>query len=398
MLAAVFLDLVGFGMVFPDIQTRAERFLPGVASPGVWIGLLLAASFAVQLLASPRWGRLSDSVGRRPVLVGCQLLSAFALLVYGSAESYGLLLVSRVLSGLGAANVAVAQAYVADLAGGAGGDAAERTGGMGRVSAAISAGLVMGPAAGGFLAHAGGNRLIGIVGASLSGIGGLAAYLTMRRTGPRPPESSSERWGARRRAALDLSLLGRYPAIRPLVLVSVVASFALATLEGTFGRLIKRMLGFGEIEFGIVFSYESLLGVLMGAVLLGFVAMRLPQTRLLRVAFVLQGVGLALNPLAGPLAPWVPGMATLLFASTLYALGAGAANPTIAAAVSAEVPERHQGELFGVLQIARNFGFVVGPILGGRLFDLAPAAPYLFAGLVSLAAAGFVPRLARTVS
>ncbi len=378
-------------MVFPDIQTRAERFLRAepllhrLASPGVWIGVLLATGFVLQLLASPRWGRLSDRAGRRGVFVACQALSAFALLVYGRADTYALLLLSRVLSGLGAANVAVAQAYLADLT-----TAETRAGGMGRVSAAVSAGLVAGPAAGGFLAHLGGNRLLGLVGASLSAAGALAAYLTMRPTVARPREEAVRR----PKAALDLSLLARVPAIRPLVLVSVVASFALATLEGTFGRLIARMLGYGELQFGIVFSYESLLSVAMGAFGLAWLARRLTQTRLLRLAFGLQGVGLALNPLAGPLHPAVPGMATLLFASTLYALGSGAANPTISAATSRAVPEDRQGELFGLLQIARNFGFVVGPVLGGRLFDLAPAAPYLFAGAVSLAAALAVPRAA----
>lgn len=375
-------------MVFPDIQTRAERFLRqegtwSFASPGVLIGALLALSFVVQLLVSPKWGSFSDRIGRRPVFVACQLLSALALLVYGSAQTFALLLISRVLSGLGSANVAVAQAYLADLT-----SAENRAGGMGRVSAAVSAGLIAGPALGGFLAHEGGNRLVGYVGAALSGFGAALAFFAMRRIPPQPREEGEKRpW-----RAIDLSLLGRYPSIRPLILVSVVASFALATLEGTFGRLIARILGFGEREFGIVFSYESLLSVGMGAFGLAWLAQRFDRTALLRGAFVIQGIGLALFPAAGQLAVLMPGMAALLFASTLYALGAGAVNPTVSAATSAAVPDERQGELFGVLQIARNFGFVVGPILGGRLFDLAPAAPYLFAGAVSILAATFVPR------
>ena len=376
-------------MVFPDIQTRAERFLRGdpafsFASPGVLIGALLATSFVVQLLVSPRWGSLSDRIGRRPVFVGCQLLSALALLVYGSAETYALLLVSRTLSGLGSANVAVAQAYLADLT-----SAEGRAAGMGRISAAVSAGLIAGPALGGFLAHSGGNRLVGFVGAALSAFGAVLALVAMRRIPPAPKAATEERRPWR---AIDLSLLGRYPAIRPLILVSVVASFALATLEGTFGRLIARLLGFGEREFGIVFSYESLLAVGMGAFGLAWLAARIDRATLLRGAFVVQGIGLALFPAAGTLAALIPGMVALLFASTLYGLGSGVVNPTVSAATSAVVPSERQGELFGVLQIARNFGFVVGPILGGRLFDLDPIGPYLFAGAVSVLAATFVPR------
>lgn len=381
-------------MVFPDIQTRAERFLRqegsfAAAAPGVLIGALLATSFVIQLLVSPRWGALSDRVGRRPVFVGCQVLSALALLVYGSADTYLLLLVSRVLSGLGSANVAVAQAYLADLT-----SAEGRAAGMGRVSAAVSAGLIGGPALGGFLAHSGGNRLVGFVGAGLSAFGAVLAFFAMRRIPPLPREGEIKRpW-----RAIDLSLLGRYPSIRPLILVSVVASFALATLEGTFGRLIARTLGYGEREFGIVFSYESLLTVGVGAFGLAWISKWVNRTALLRGAFLVQGLGLALFPAAGKLATFAPGMLALLFASTLYALGAGAVNPTVSAATSAAVPSERQGELFGLLQIARNFGFVVGPILGGRLFDLAPAAPYLFAGAVSVAAAVVVPRVSTDVA
>lgn len=231
--------------------------------------------------------------------------------------------------------------------------------------------------------------MVGFVGAGLSSFGAILALVAMRRVTRLPRETGEKRpW-----RAIDLSLLGRFPSIRPLILVSAVASFALATLEGTFGRLIARLLGFGEREFGIVFSYESLLSVGMGAFGLAMLAARFDRTALLRGAFVVQGLGLALFPAAGWLAAVMPGMAALLLASTLYALGSGAVSPTVSAATSEAIPSERQGELFGLLQIARNFGFVIGPILGGRLFDLAPASPYLFAGAVSVTAALFVPKI-----
>jgi len=119
---------------------------------------------------------------------------------------------------------------------------------------------------------------------------------------------------------------------------------------------------------------------------------------MLKLAYGLQGVGLALNPLAGMIATVVPGMATLLIASTVYAVGSGIANPALSAATSRLVPDHAQGELFGLLQVARNFGFVVGPILGGLLFDWQTYAPYLFAGFVCLSVVAFLPKIAESPS
>ncbi|MER3496256.1 MAG: hypothetical protein C4320_05320, partial [Armatimonadota bacterium] len=286
-LLAVGLDLAGFGMVFPDIQTRAESYLHGRDSPGLWIGALLATSFIVQLLASPRWGRVSDRLGRGPIFVICQLLSGAGLLIYGLAANYPILVLSRVVSGLGSANVAVAQAWASDQVEG-------KAGRLGRMAAAISTGLVAGPAAGGFLAHYGGNLLVGCVGASLSLTGAALGYLGMR--GAPLPSRSQAAEPPRKRRILDLSLLKRFPGVEPLLVIAVIGSFSLATLEGTFGRLIKRILGFGEREFGIVFAYESLLGALVGGVLLASLAHRFRERSLLRTAFLLQGIGLALNP------------------------------------------------------------------------------------------------------
>src|SRR5688572_16075672 len=148
LLLAVFLDLVGFGMAFPDIQLRAEKF----GAPGVLIGLLLSSYFIVQILASPRWGRLSDHVGRKPVLLTCTALSVLSMLAYAFASSLWLILLSRIFAGLAAANVVVAQAYIADTS-----TEADRAAKMGRIGAAITAGLIAGPALGGYLAHVGGN-------------------------------------------------------------------------------------------------------------------------------------------------------------------------------------------------------------------------------------------------
>ncbi len=378
--AAIFLDLFGFGMIFPDIQLRAER----MGAKGWVIGALLASTFVVQLLASPRWGRLSDRAGRKPILLACSALSAAGLLLYGVAVSIPLLFLSRVISGLGGANVAISQALLADET-----DEAERTSAMARIGAAISLGLVGGPAVGGFLGHAS-SLAVGIAAGSSSFLGVLVILFLVRGSSVGPARAESP---AKKPAAFfDFSLFRDLPRVRILVIVAGVAWFSLAALEGTFGRLIEHTLGFDQRQFGIVFGYESLLGFLIQALAVGWVAKRVRDDRLLRIAYIQQGLGLALTPFTYLFPLPVAWLAVLLFASTLYAVGSGFANPTINSLCSKLTGAGRQGELFGLLQGARSVGFVVGPVLGGALFDVWFAAPYLLAGVTCCVASSLVPK------
>lgn len=386
LLFAIFLDLVGFGMAFPDVQLRAEAF----GAPGWLIGAVLSSYFIVQFVVSPRWGALSDHIGRKPVLLVCTALSALSMLVYAFAGSVWLILLSRVLAGLAAANVIVGQAYLADIT-----PEDERKAAMGRVSGAVLLGLIAGPAIGGELAARGGNYLMGITAASASTLSLLWILVGVKAM----PPASERRPGAR--DPFGLKLLKESPQLARLFGVYVAGWFSLACLEGTFGRLIERLFGYGQREFGYIFGFESLLGALTGFFLV-WLTRRLSEAATLRAGYVLQGIGLGMNPLAPWIAGWLvaaglphamaPGFVALLLASVLYSLGSGVTNPTLMALASKSVNAERQGELFGLLQVARAAGFFIGPVLGGMLFDLAPAAPYVLACAVSLLAAASVRR------
>ncbi len=380
-LAAVFLDLLGFGMVIADIQLRAEGMVPKGWHPGWIVGGMLASTFITQLVVSPRWGKLSDQRGRKPVVVACTLLSALSMFTYGIAGSLWVLLLSRILSGLGAANVAVVQAHISDQT-----ELGTRTAALGRIGAAISAGLVLGPPIGGFLAAAGGNHLIGMVAGCASLLGALWMAFALPSVAP----SSEQRPG--KSPVIDLRLLKDIPALRPYVVIAVVAWLSLATLEGTFARLIAHLYRYDQREFGILFGYESLLGIIVQATLVGFVAKKLSDSNTLRLGYLGQGIGLAINPFAAIFMPTVVPFVLLMVASSLYALGSSLSNPTVNSLCSRMTPDNRQGELFGLLQGTRSIGFVVGPIVGGSLFDWQPAAPYLIAGMVCIGAALLVPK------
>lgn len=374
LLFAIFLDMVGFGMAFPDVQLRAEAF----GAPGWLIGAVLASYFVTQFLVSPHWGRLSDRIGRKPVLATCTALSAASMVVYAFADSIPMIFVSRLFAGFAAANVVVAQAYIADNT-----DDAGRQKAMGQMSAAMLIGLIAGPAIGGYLAELGGNYLMGLVaaGASL-----LSLFWILVAVPHRPPSETREPGKA---PIFAFGLLRDVPELRRLFWIASAGWFVVACLEGTFGRLIKHNLGYGQLEFGIVFSYESLMGAIVGLGL-AWVSARLSNGSILRVGYVLQGIGLGYMPLARNLFE-------LLLAGTLFSIGTGLANPTLNTVGSLLTPPNRQGELFGVLQATRSVGFFIGPILGGLMFDLAPASPYVLAAIVALLAAGLV-RLSPTAS
>jgi MFS family permease len=386
LLVAVFLDMVGFTMLIPDIQLRAETMLAGFAFKGPIIGALLQATFIVQLFASPRWGKLADRAGRKRVFVICQWISALAMLVYGFAGSIGLLFVSRILAGFGGANVSVAQAMAAVAAG------EDRKRVLGLVSATLSAGMIFGPAVGGFLSHSSGSKLIGVIGAIISFVGGALVLFMVPKDAPGEDLDQSGEL-PKKTAVFDLSIFRSYPSLLPFFWIAVSASFALATLEGTFGRLIHAMLGYGQREFGVIFSYEALLGIFVSVVVLVWLSKRMCDTSILRLGYISQGIGLGLNPLAGVLVHIAPGMFWLLIAATFFAFGAGIVGPTLSSLASSTVPENIQGELFGTMQAARTVGFIIGPILGGFLFDFWHPGPYVFAAVVCLFVAIALPAI-----
>ena len=309
----------------------------------------------------------SDRYGRRSVLFICTLLSGLALLIYGFANGLTLILVSRILSGCGGANVLVGQAYLADLS-----DSEARTKAMGQLGAATSAGLIAGPSALALVNKVGWS--VGIVAGVLSLSGAAIILIFLKSAPPRAPLQ------AKKKVLLNFSLLKQLPQLRPLVTVAVVAWFSLATLEGTFGRLIERTLHYGRSEFGIVFAYESALGVAVQGFLLAWLTLRVKEPTLLRAGYLSQGLGLSLTPFAF-------NFYALLACSSCYAVGAGVSNATLNGIASRNTPEDRQGELFGLLQGTRSVGFVLGPILGGWLFDLLPMGPYLLAGITCVLAA-----------
>jgi DHA1 family tetracycline resistance protein-like MFS transporter len=361
----VFVDLLGFGMVIPVMPIYAEHLGASEAATG-WLS---TGYSLMQFVFAPIWGRLSDRVGRRPVLLVSIAMTALAFLLYGVAASFAVLLVSRLFAGAATANIAIAQAYVADVTTPEG-----RARGMGMIGAAFGLGFVFGPAVGGLLA---GYSLAapGLAAAALSLANLVAAFFLL-------PEPAQHVAATRSRGRFEALLHEfRKPGIRRILLVYLVVTLAFSAMEATYAFLAQRRFGLGERHVGWVFAYIGVIVVLVQGGLIGPLTRRFGEKRLLVAGALLQGVALFALPFAN-------GVGGLLLASAPLAFGSGLASPSIMSMLSRLSRAEDQGGTLGIGQSASALGRIVGPLAGTTSFSVWHAAPYLGgAALMAMGAA-----------
>jgi len=350
----VFVDLLGFGMVIPVMPIYAEHLGASEAATG-WLS---TGYSLMQFVFAPIWGRLSDRVGRRPVLLVSIAMTAVAFLLYGVAASFAVLLVSRLFAGAATANIAIAQAYVADVTTPEG-----RAKGMGMIGAAFGLGFVFGPAVGGLLA-AHSLSTPGFVAAALSILNLVGAFFLL-------PEPAQHVAAARQRGRFEALFAElRKPGIRKLLVIFFVVTFAFSAMEATYAFLSQRHYGLDARHVGWVFAYIGVIVVLVQGGLIGPLTRRYGEKKLLVAGAVLQALSLA----ALPFATGVPG---LLLATAPLALGSGLTSPSLSSLLSKFSRAEDQGGTLGIGQSASALGRIFGPLTGTMSFSAWHAAPYL---------------------
>jgi DHA1 family tetracycline resistance protein-like MFS transporter len=349
----VFIDLVGFGLVIPLLPFYAVRF---GASPEQ-VTLLLAVYSLMQLFAAPLWGRLSDRVGRRPVLMISMAASVLAYLWIGSATAVWMLFAARALAGACAGNVAAAQAYIADIT-----TPEERAKGMGLIGAAFGLGFIIGPALGGLLA---GNDPVTAdietpawvaAGLSFLALWGVILFLPESL----PADLRGMHGGPRSRLKAIRNVLGR-PVLSRLILIFFLVILAFAGMESTFALWAIEQFGWGPGQVGYVFAYVGVLSAILQGGLIGRLARRFGEERLLLCGLALIGTGL----LAMLFAHSIPRLA---FAVSALALGMGLTQPSLNSLISRRAGREEQGEVLGVSQSVGSLSRVLGPAAAGFLF------------------------------
>jgi len=370
----VFIDLIGFGIVLPLLPFYATDF---GADPMI-IGLLVAMHPAMQFLFGPIWGRLSDRIGRRPILLLGLVGSGFSYLLFGLATNLTWLFASRIMQGIAGANIPVAQAYIADST-----DLENRTRGMGLVGAAFGLGFIAGPAIGGVLVNLG-YAAPGFFAAALSlaNAGAAFFYLPESLSPAAKASAASDRApGLLGRLKLAVSF-GRSPAIGTLMAIYVLATFVFAAFTTVFPLWIAIKLDYDAQHAGYLMAYLGLLMAIVQGRLIGPMAHRFGERRLLVIGTTVLILGYALMPLADTLL-------ILCAVLVLIALGSGLNWPAATSLASQHAAIDRQGGVLGVMQSLSALGRMLGAAWAGWVFGTwRPATPFtLSAVIMSLAAA-----------
>jgi MFS transporter, DHA1 family, tetracycline resistance protein len=369
----VLIDLIGFGLVIPLLPFYAERFS---ASPQA-VTTLMAVFSLMSMLTAPIWGRLSDRVGRRPVLMISMAAAALAYLWLGFADALWMLFAARALAGACAGNIAAAQAYIADVT-----TPENRAKGMGMIGAAFGLGFIIGPALGGVIA---GNNLAtanlrapGLIACALSVIALLGVVFVLKES---LPAGAAARPRRGRLAALR-DALGR-KVLAQLLAIFFLTILAFAGMESTFALWAMAQLGWGPAQTGYLFTYVGLLSAIMQGGLIGRLIARFGEEKLLAAGLVGIAVGLLVLPLSRDLP-------LLLLATAALALGMGAMQPSLNSLISRSAGAGEQGEVLGVAQSVGSLSRVLGPLLAGALFaGWGRSSPY-FCGMILVIAATLI--------
>jgi DHA1 family tetracycline resistance protein-like MFS transporter len=360
--AVVVVDLVGFGIVMPVLPFWADEFGAGALA----FGLLQSSYAAAQFVCAPLWGRLSDRIGRRPVLLFTIAGTSLAMLATGFAPSLAWLFAARILAGAFAANISVASAYIADVT-----PPEERTRWMGLLGASFGVGFVIGPAIG-FVLVPYGHAVPMIFTAGLAALNWLVAALRLAEPARR---EKVERAGGR------LTLL-RDPAVRAVVLANLAFSLAVTQLETLFPFLLKDAFGWGARPFAVIlFAMALVMGAIQGG------GMKALSARFAERQLVVSGVALLALGFAG--VPLAESVALLLVALALAAVGRAVSQPALLSLASQAARPEELGAVMGAFQSSASLARVFGPALGGLLYGLAIPYPFWLASalLVGIALA-----------
>jgi DHA1 family tetracycline resistance protein-like MFS transporter len=368
----VFIDLLGFGVVIPIIPSYAEH---GFGASDFTIGLLVASFSFAQLLFTPLWGRLSDRYGRKPILLIGLAMTVVSYVMFGMAESMAVLFASRLLGGIGGANISAAQAYIADVT-----LPEERAKGMGMIGAAFGLGFVFGPVIGGVLVEYG-YSVPGYAAAALSAIALVTAIIAL-------PESlkREEQGTAARAAGFTFSMLIealKRPYVGMLLFLFFLITFGYANIYATFPMISTRKFGMTDREVGYLFGFIGIVGAITQGWLIRVLAPRVEERVLFLSGAILTAIGLSLIPLS-------ISTVTLLLILAVLSLGTGLMTPSCLGMISRHADPAQQGGVLGVNQALGALGRVLGPIWGAFVFDAAGTSWPFFTGGIVLAVVVFL--------
>ncbi|MBA4147105.1 MAG: MFS transporter [Verrucomicrobia bacterium] len=370
----VFIDLVGFGLIFPLLPIYSQNF----GASGFMIGAIIAVYSLMQFIFAPIWGRLSDRIGRRPILListGCASIS-YMIFAFGSgmegSVALWVILISRLFAGICGANISVAQAYIADIT-----PPEKRSARMGLIGMAFGLGFVFGPALGGFSIKWFGLMGPGWVAAVLTGLNFLWVAFML----PESWKPSTEPVMPRPRLAQFTHTMSN-PTMGLLIGIFFLATFCFASFETTIGLLVSKNFnleistGKGAETIAYLISYCAILGALVQGGAIGKLVKKMGEPKLIASSLIIAAVGMALIPY---LHTW----GFLLIGLGVFSIGSQLTRPPVFGMISMLTSANEQGTTMGVAQSIGSLARILGPMFAAMTFEKHPSFPYLVCAALS---------------
>ncbi len=372
----VLIDLVGFGLILPLIPIYTKNF----HASGLVSGAIVSSYSLMQFIFAPIWGRLSDRVGRRPVLLTSTACACVSYVIFGIGSglsgntALGVILLSRLFAGICGANITVAQAYIADIT-----PPEQRSAKMGLIGMAFGLGFILGPVLGTASMKLFGLRAPGWTAASLCAINFIWAFAMLAESWKPAAHSVTQRphieqW---------LHTL-RAPRLNLLIAIFFLATFCFTCFEVTIGWLIMGNFGIDTDKslttVSLLIAYCGVIGAGVQGGAAGKLVKRMGEPRLIAVSLLFAAIGIGMLPY---LTSWT----MLLVGLGIFSIGSSLTRPPVFGMISMLTPAHEQGATLGVAQGVGSLARIVGPVFAGSLFVdrvFQAPVPYVICGVLCL--------------
>lgn len=375
LLLTIFIDLLGFSIIIPILPVYSKE----IGASNLMVGIIAGSYALMNFLFSPIWGNLSDRIGRKPVILVSVLITAFSYLLFSFATTIPLLLISRLIAGVGSANIGTAQAYITDIT-----KPENRAKAFGKIGAAFGLGFILGPLIGSVILKFLGVAYIGYITMGLNIFNFFLAVFILK-------ESHHDRRNDKKLFENPFKSVYngiRRPVLGKLMFISFLFITAFSMMQITISVYWNEKYALTKSQISDMFAFIGLATVIVQAFLVERLTLKFGEYKLLIIGSILMAIGLYLIPTA-PYERWfyvVEGIAIIFIA-----LANGCLSPSIQSLLSKNAREDEQGKILGVSMSVSSLGRVVGPYLGGLFYGMVQFMPY-FMGFLIMAAAALVSK------
>lgn len=360
--AVMFLVMVGFGIIIPVLPFYAENI---GASP-TQLGFLMAVYSLMQLLFAPMWGRISDRIGRKPVIMIGILGLSLSFFLMGVSSSLWMLFFARIIGGiLSSANMPTVMAYVADIT-----SPEDRGKGMGIVGAATGLGFVFGPAIGGVF-----SKISLSMPFYTAGVTSLLTFFLVWFLLKESLTKENRVQQNKQKISMWRELKGSQSI---LFFLQLFISLSLSGLEATFAYFAAEKAGLGTVELGYIFMIMGLASAVVQGGVIGKMTKKFGEGFVIQIGIVVSAVGFGLIL-------FVDNFTTAAIYLTIFGIGNGVIRPSVSALLTKSSTAGH-GSTTGLLSSFDSLGRIIGPPLGGWLFSIALGLPYISGIVLSIIA------------